>query len=96
MSTANFYQPEPFPLFAVGDEPFTVGTCPECGNVANYYGTACGVNPAYLMDACRACEAVGGSMRLEITGETSPIHVRAVNGKRGTFRGVIMPLRLDY
>lgn len=26
---------------------------------------ACGANPAYLMDACRACEAVGGTMRLD-------------------------------
>lgn len=42
MSTAHYYQPEPFPLFAIGDEPFTVGTCRECGNVANYYGATCG------------------------------------------------------
>lgn len=42
MSTANFHQPEPFPLFAIGDEPFTVGTCPECGNASNYYGATCG------------------------------------------------------
>lgn len=68
----------------------------EMGSRAGDEARACGVNPAYLMDACRACEAVGGSMRLEVTGETSPIHVRAVNGKRGTFRGIIMPVRLDY
>lgn len=68
----------------------------EMGSRAGDDARACGVNPAYLMDACRACEAVGGTMRLEVTGETSPIHVRAVNGKRGTFRGIIMPVRLDY
>lgn len=41
MSTANFHQPGPFPLFAISDEPFIVGLCPACGHVSNYYGETC-------------------------------------------------------
>ena len=83
MSTANFYQPDPFPLFAIDDEPFIVGLCPACGHVSNYYGETC--------DACGSDVAIyeewAADVRRELSSYESGLEFHRIELKRGYYSG---------
>lgn len=92
MSTANFHQPDPFPLFAISDEPFIVGLCPACGHVSNYYGERC--------DACGSdvertepefdvaiYEEWAADVRRELSSYESGLEFHRIELKRGYYSG---------
>ena len=50
------------------------------------------VNPAFIADAAKACEAVGGHMRMEVPGQFRPMRITSA-GRNGSFTGILMPMR---